>query len=89
MLVLVIAAALASAHQTKETWVSDGYGLVFEIEGDTLESWEVTKVSCLPSTTATAVPAPPGNSSLWSHSIDDAVRADLNGTRLAVAISVH
>jgi hypothetical protein len=69
MLILVLTAALTGAHQTKEnagpaspegTWASDGYGLVFEIEGDALVSWEVTKVSCLESTTATSVPAPPG-----------------------------
>lgn len=69
MLIFVLAAALSGVHPAQETmrppapegtWASDGYGLVFEIEGDALESWEVTKVSCLPSTTATSAPAPPG-----------------------------
>ncbi len=59
---VILAAALVAKTPSSPqgTWVSDGYGLVFQIEGDALESWEVTKVSCLPSMKATSVPAPPG-----------------------------
>jgi hypothetical protein len=41
-------------------WATDGYGYVFEIGPDTLKSYEVTKLSCLPSFTAAAAPAPSG-----------------------------
>lgn len=30
-------------------WLSDGYGLLLEIEGNTLQAFEVTSISCLPS----------------------------------------
>lgn len=62
MNVLLLAAALARQGTSWDgIWASDGYGLIFEIQGDHLESWEVTKVSCLPSMTASSVPGPPGS----------------------------
>lgn len=39
-------------------WATDGYGLVFEFTGDTLKTFEVTSVSCLPGDTLTALPTP-------------------------------
>ncbi len=51
---MILAASLSGASPSG-TWASEGYGLVFEIAGDALESFEVTKVSCLPSTKASAV----------------------------------
>ena len=29
-------------------WLSEGYGLVFEIQGDRLSQWQVTSISCIP-----------------------------------------
>jgi Peptidase family S41/Tricorn protease C1 domain len=62
MRVLILAAVLSAAppESPEGNWIADGYGLFFQIEGDRLESWEVTKVSCLPSMKASAVAAPPG-----------------------------
>jgi len=39
-------------------WTSEGYGYVFEVARDTLRAYEVTSISCIPSFTAAAVPAP-------------------------------
>lgn len=41
-------------------WESEGYGLLFDIARDTLRSFEVTTVSCLPGFSASFVPAPGG-----------------------------
>jgi hypothetical protein len=41
-------------------WASEGYGVVLEIEGDKVESFEVTAVSCLSAWTASSIPPPPG-----------------------------
>jgi hypothetical protein len=41
-------------------WASEGYGVVLEIEGDQVESFEVTGVSCLSAWMASSVPAPAG-----------------------------
>jgi hypothetical protein len=60
---VVLLAALAgqiSNPPSKGTWASEGYGLVLEIGDDALETFEVTKVSCIATGTAAAVPAPPG-----------------------------
>jgi hypothetical protein len=66
MNVLILAAALTGPMTSLDgIWLSDGYGLVFSIQGDTLESWEVTGVSCLPSMAARSVPAPPGSLSAF------------------------
>lgn len=47
-------------------WETDGYGLVFEFAGDTLKTFEVTRVSCIPADTLTAVPAPSGAAGAFS-----------------------
>jgi hypothetical protein len=61
MRALLFLLALSAAPPSPEgLWLSEGYGLFFQIEGDRLESWEVTKVSCLPASKASAVPVPPG-----------------------------
>jgi len=39
-------------------WATDGYGQVFDFTADTLKTFEVTRVSCIPVDTLTAVPAP-------------------------------
>lgn len=58
----LLAAALAGSVTTPDGfWLSDGYGLLFEIRGDALESWAVTRVSCLPSMAAKSVSAPSGS----------------------------
>jgi hypothetical protein len=40
------------AQSLDGSWSSEGYGLHFEISGDTLKAFEVTAISCLPSFTA-------------------------------------
>ncbi|MEY9855527.1 hypothetical protein ABH935_001131 [Catenulispora sp. GAS73] len=35
-------------------WQMDGYGLVLDVKGSTLTSYETTAISCLPEFTATA-----------------------------------
>jgi hypothetical protein len=57
-LVLAIQALGAPQRFLDGLWATDGYGLVFEFSRDTLTTFEVTRVSCLPSDTFTAVPAP-------------------------------
>jgi len=39
-------------------WLSDGYGLLVEIRGKTLHTFELTAISCIPSRTLTQQPAP-------------------------------
>ena len=56
--VLAMAAIAAVAHAQAGIWASEGYGYVFEIARDTLRAYEVTSLSCIPSFTAAAVPAP-------------------------------
>ena len=43
-------------------WVTEGYGLVFDVRQDSVASFEVTKVSCVPATRA-ATTTPPANAS--------------------------
>ncbi|MEO8450053.1 MAG: S41 family peptidase [Gemmatimonadota bacterium] len=50
----------STASPLAGVWVSDGYGNVFEIRDDTMRTFQVTTLSCLPSFTAKVVPAPPG-----------------------------
>jgi hypothetical protein len=59
ILVLLTLTAQASYPSPKGIWASEGYGLVYEIGDGSLQSFEVSKVSCLPAGSATAVPAPP------------------------------
>jgi hypothetical protein len=57
---MMLSLLLAAAASTDGIWISDGYGLVFEIEGDFLKTWEVSKISCLPAWTATSISTPRG-----------------------------
>jgi len=41
-------------------WATEGYGLVFDVGADTVASFEVTKVSCIPSLRAPTTAPPPG-----------------------------
>jgi hypothetical protein len=52
--------AQVAAPSVRGLWASEGYGYVFEIAGDTLRAYEVTAISCLPSFSAIAAPAPEG-----------------------------
>jgi hypothetical protein len=40
-------------------WRTEGYGLVFDVRQDSVLGYEVTKVSCIPSTRAVTSPTPP------------------------------
>jgi hypothetical protein len=59
-LMLVSLSAQATHPSPKGIWASEGYGLVYEIADGNLQVFEVSKVSCLPGASATAVSAPPG-----------------------------
>jgi Peptidase family S41 len=52
--------AQVSAASVGGLWESDGYGLLFDVVRDTLRSYEVTAVSCLPGFSAAPVAAPAG-----------------------------
>ena len=41
-------------------WATEGYGIVFDVRADTVASFEVTKVSCLPDVRAATVAPPAG-----------------------------
>ena len=41
-------------------WATEGYGIVFDVRADTVASFEVTKVSCIPDVRAAATPPPAG-----------------------------
>jgi Peptidase family S41/Tricorn protease C1 domain len=83
--ILVLLPLLASALDGY--WLSDGYGLFVEAAGDKLQTYEITRVSCLPSRTLTKradgqfaagdsdpifVSAGPEPDLLWFHSPDRA-----------------
>ena len=40
-------------------WATEGYGLVFDVRQDSVIAYEITKVSCIPSTRAVTSPTPP------------------------------
>lgn len=40
-------------------WATEGYGLVFDVRPDSVIGYEITKVSCIPSTRAVTSPTPP------------------------------
>jgi len=48
----VISQPWLRAQSLEGSWSSEGYGLYFDISGDTLKAFEVTAISCLPSFTA-------------------------------------
>jgi hypothetical protein len=41
-------------------WATEGYGLIFDVRADSVSSFEITKVSCIPALQATTTAAPPG-----------------------------
>lgn len=41
-------------------WATEGYGIVFDVRADTVASFEITKVSCIPDVRAAATPSPAG-----------------------------
>jgi hypothetical protein len=41
-------------------WATEGYGLIFDVRADSVSSFEVTKVSCIPALQAATTAAPPG-----------------------------
>ncbi|MFL5616381.1 MAG: S41 family peptidase [Gemmatimonadaceae bacterium] len=63
MRLAILTVLLAIAHVAGAQgglWTSEGYGLFFDTNADTLRAYEVTSISCIPSFTAAAVPAPTG-----------------------------
>jgi hypothetical protein len=41
-------------------WATEGYGLIFDVRADSVSSFEITKVSCIPALQAATTAAPPG-----------------------------
>lgn len=48
----------ANTPSLSGVWQMDGYGLIFDVKGTTLTSYETTAISCLPEFTATADGSP-------------------------------
>ncbi|HKE31162.1 MAG TPA: S41 family peptidase [Candidatus Angelobacter sp.] len=81
---IIFAAAALSLHpsfapaQTQPSpqsldglWLSDGYGDLVEFQGDTLRVYEITKLSCIASDTATRKPASdPANETVFTTGDD-------------------
>jgi hypothetical protein len=51
-------------------WATEGYGLIFDVRADSVASFEVTKVSCIPTLQAPTTPPPAG--ALMAFSIPNA-----------------
>src|SRR5256885_12037374 len=60
LLVPFVAVFPSAAIAQSNLWTSEGYGYFFDASPDTLRAFEVTSISCIPSFTAVAVPAPAG-----------------------------
>jgi hypothetical protein len=60
LLAAFVAATPSLAGGQTNGWTSEGYGYFFDASADTLRAFEVTSISCIPSFTAAAVPAPAG-----------------------------
>src|SRR2546423_5673383 len=60
LLVPFVAVFPSAAIAQSSLWTSEGYGYFFDASPDTLRAFEVTGISCIPSFTAVAVPAPAG-----------------------------
>lgn len=58
-------------------WLTDGYGDLVEFQGDSLRGYEITKLSCIASTTATRKPEP--------SDANEAVFAGDDGSRFRVS----
>jgi len=58
---LLLSARTANAQRPLTgIWASDGYGQLFEFTADSLKSFEITKLSCIPTEVFVAAPTPPG-----------------------------
>ena len=73
-LALVVGIA-TSSHAQRPTspiglWASEGYGLVLDVRADTVATFEVTKVSCVPDLRAPTSPPPAG--ALGAFTLTDA-----------------
>src|SRR5581483_3552780 len=55
-------AAASAGGSSGQVWRTDGYGLVYELAGEQLKTYEITDVSCLPAQTLqqTEPPGPDG-----------------------------
>lgn len=56
----ILLASIRVAGAQTGLWTSEGYGYFFDAGTDTLRAYEVTSISCIPSFTAVAEPAPTG-----------------------------
>ena len=54
------AGGLSSTASLDGLWLSDGYGELAEIHGDSLQGYEITSISCLAATKGTRLPGAPG-----------------------------
>src|SRR5688572_15323794 len=63
-IIAVIGVACATQAQQSGSvigmWATEGYGLVFDVRADSVSSFEVTKVSCIPALRAATTAPPPG-----------------------------
>jgi len=44
------------SHSAEGLWLSNGYGILLKVDGDTLQAFELTSISCLPSWSAVRDP---------------------------------
>ena len=66
LLPVIATISVVCATQTQQSgsvvgaWATEGYGLVFDVRADSVSSFEITKVSCIPALQAATTAAPPG-----------------------------
>jgi hypothetical protein len=58
--VLCWSTPVAAQRPLAGLWATDGYGQLIELTSDSLKTFEITRVSCMPGQTMAAVPAPAG-----------------------------
>ena len=91
-LVMTGAVAGAEAKAAKPAldgvWQMDGYGLVLDVEGPTVTSYQTTAVSCLPDFTATRVgtTGPRGDTTFVVGNVLFTLRPEHHGRLLSMAI---
>jgi hypothetical protein len=65
VLLAIVTITVPSATQAQQpdsaigVWATEGYGLVYDIRADSVSSFEVTKISCIPALRAARTAAPP------------------------------
>lgn len=69
-------------------WATEGYGLIFDVGGDSVTSFEVTKVSCIPAMKALIVTPPAGAIAAFGPPNSPVVYAMLPGST-ATQARVH